>query len=724
MKLFIANEYKMKSYKLPEKIEESFMISYISEIDKEEKIIYIQAENNKWTLQSNSNISLYYNNMPQNHIELAEYKTFCICFNDCEEYVFLFCMPSIIEKFLDYEVPLTLNQMLIGSSNNNHITYSNALVSEQHVLIERDNSGSWWIRVAENSPAIYVNQVLATYQKINYGDEIFIFGLKVIWMKGFIRINEISNKVKINSLSSYNLRKDDNTKYTPITSKQKNINLYKENEYFFHTPSLKPVIEKEVIELEQPPKKELGTQTPFLITAGASLIMGIASLVTGLVSIVNIVSGKSTIFNELVSLVMCVAMLVGTVVFPIITRAYDNKRRSKQEERRITKYGEYLESKKQAISNAINKQAQALREIFASTDQCAQIIENHNSTLWSREIKDKEFLTLRLGIGTKEADIEIDSEKLKFTLEEDVLRDKMAELIDAKLTMTNVPITASLLENNNILALILNCHNKKSYIDGIMIQLMAYYSSSDLKIVFLVNEKNDYIWDTYKFLSHCISKNKDKRFFAYSDEEAKDVSTFLESIYQERINEIKNPKDSNSDIKIDKPEEYYKAFDSYYLIITDDIVRTKNVDIIEKLLRSNANYGFSILIFEQAIKNLPSKCNQFVNISDHEAGLLSKEVTSRSQLIFTPEFSSITDPSPLVSKVSNIPVSVEDAISTLPQTLEFLEMYKVGKIEQLNISSRWQTNDPTLSLNTPVGVHPNGNLFELNLHEKEHGPHG
>ena len=51
-------------------------------------------------------------------------------------------------------------------------------------------------------------------------------------------------------------------------------------------------------------------------------------------------------------------------------------------------------------------------------------------------------------------------------------------------------------------------------------------------------------------------------------------------------------------------------------------------------------------------------------------------------------------------------------------------MYKVGKIDQLNITNRWINNDPTQSLQTPIGVQVDGKLFELDLHEKAHGPHG
>ena len=35
-----------------------------------------------------------------------------------------------------------------------------------------------------------------------------------------------------------------------------------------------------------------------------------------------------------------------------------------------------------------------------------------------------------------------------------------------------------------------------------------------------------------------------------------------------------------------------------------------------------------------------------------------------------------------------------------------------------------ENNDPTKSLQAPVGVDKNGELFKLDLHEKFHGPHG
>ena len=78
-----------------------------------------------------------------------------------------------------------------------------------------------------------------------------------------------------------------------------------------------------------------------------------------------------------------------------------------------------------------------------------------------------------------------------------------------------------------------------------------------------------------------------------------------------------------------------------------------------------------------------------------------------------------------VAKVlSNIPIEFEDGLKQLPDAITFLEMEKVGKVEQLNILNRWHSNDSTSSLKAEVGVDSQGDLMYLDLHEKFHGPHG
>lgn len=60
----------------------------------------------------------------------------------------------------------------------------------------------------------------------------------------------------------------------------------------------------------------------------------------------------------------------------------------------------------------------------------------------------------------------------------------------------------------------------------------------------------------------------------------------------------------------------------------------------------------------------------------------------------------------------------------MPSTYPFLSMFEVHMIEELNIWKRWEQHQSYKSLSTPIGLHENGQLLHLDIHEKNHGPHG
>ena len=79
----------------------------------------------------------------------------------------------------------------------------------------------------------------------------------------------------------------------------------------------------------------------------------------------------------------------------------------------------------------------------------------------------------------------------------------------------------------------------------------------------------------------------------------------------------------------------------------------------------------------------------------------------------------------ICKEISNIPIKyTASGQKMLPSSYGFLEMYDVGKIEQLNILERWKKNDSTISLQAPIGIDSAGMPIVLDIHEKFHGPHG
>ena len=78
----------------------------------------------------------------------------------------------------------------------------------------------------------------------------------------------------------------------------------------------------------------------------------------------------------------------------------------------------------------------------------------------------------------------------------------------------------------------------------------------------------------------------------------------------------------------------------------------------------------------------------------------------------------------LAKKLSNVPIEIDEISTVLPDSISFLEMEKVGNVDQLNILNRWNTNDSISTLRAEIGVDELGKTFYLDLHEKAHGPHG
>ncbi len=722
MRVYIGDKYKMKKYRLPETIEDSFLINYKSLIDNEEKNITIQAENGAWHIHTTKTVLIYQRNTVIDDVTLIPHESICVCFTDTEEFIFLFVEDRATDNYTDYQLS-GLNTITIGNGTNNTISYSNYYFTPNHIQLKIDSDNKWILTANPDASAIYVNHKATLNQKLLYGDEIFAFGLKVIIMPTFIRVSNIAEKTQINGLIPYTREKEDNTKVEEISNKDKYTGLYKESDYFFHRPNIKPAIEPVEVSIDIPPQKEKGDQTPMILSMGASVVMCISSMSTGLVSIYNILTKKSTFTEEISNVIMCIGMLIATLLIPVLTHYYEKSRIFLKERKRLKKYGKYIKDKEKIITDTLAKQSQVLNELYVSQEECLHIIETNDQNFWSREINDADFLKIRIGRGDVSPSLNIKFQSEDFVLEDDKMQLKAQSLADSEKVLKDVPIAISLVKTN-ILAFIANNTIMPSFIDNIMLQLLTFHSSFELKIVLFVNDKNSPVWDKYKYLSHLISQDGEKRFYATTDEDMKEISSYLDKIYVDRMNEFKNQENEAAENIEDKTENY-RAFNSYYLIITDDVSHTRDMSIIDRLLKTNYNYGFSLLMFENALKNLPSRCKEFINITDKEGVRFTETITQEKQLKFVPEFlNNKIDLSSYLFKLSNIPVASRDAAASLPPSLEFLEMYKVGKIEQLNISNRWQNNDPTVSLSAPVGVHPSGNLLELNLHEKMHGPHG
>ena len=610
----------------------------------------------------------------------------------------------------------------IGNDMNSDISLSSNLISVfEASIVFKDNN--WYIldSNAEDNFRIFVNHQRVINRKLKTGDIIFIGGLKIIWMGNFMKINNPGNRVMISSKLQLmdSGPCEDNTMFTP-TNPDEEIT-FNEEEYFFHKPRLRTIIEEKEIVIEAPPSSYLKEDVPFILSMGSSLTMLAFSGISAYNAYSDVSSGNKTFGEVIPNLILCVTMVIGSIIMPRLLKSYQKKMMLKMEDKRQKRYTEYLNEKENEINTIMKQHAQILHENNISLAECAEIIVNNKDKVWNREINDNDFLSVRVGLGNAPLSISIKAPEEHFTMEDDNLLEKVLSIKDKYTSLNNVPVTIDFIKNK-IMAVVCNCPFEQDFLNGLILQLITFHSPNDLKIVFLTDKENEYKWEYLKTLPHLFSDDKTIRFFASTNDESKKVLQYLEHEFNERFEKIAdNTKMFDQEFN---GQEAFKNYLPYYIIITDNYINIKSNKFITTLLNHPTNFGFSLCLFENLMKNIPNDCTTYAYVVKKTSCVFEKELTSNKQKNFTPDYNPLIDMQRMVLELSNIPIAPVAGIQQLPSLVSFLEMYNVGKIEQLNIAHRWKMSNPIVSLSAPIGVNEQGETFKLDLHEKYHGPHG
>ncbi|HAB66475.1 MAG TPA: type VII secretion protein EssC [Firmicutes bacterium] len=721
MRVLLLDNEKITKMTLPDEIDGFFTMNYKPIDSRVIKDINIEAIDGKWHIKSNETINVVVNGNIETEAILEDYMKLNIFLIGKNEMLDFYCIPTVDKN--KYKVNVSTDQILIGNTQKCSIIFNNYTNEVVYAGIINQNGKSYISYPQSGKSAnVYVNdKAISSSVFLKVGDIIFINGVKIIWMKDFMQICVLQGDINTNPLYLTNYVDDtnyNNTVYEPVTEEDQSLELYQPDDYFFHKPNLKEYVKDEEIVIDPPPQKQMQENDNFLATFGASFTM-IASSFVSIINLINNINNNAKPLTIITSGIMCVSMVAGSLVIPKLATQIQKQKEIKREKYRIKKYTEYLESCNEKIKLIMSKQTQLLRDTNIKVDNCINLVNGASAVLWNRDIKDEDFLIVRLGIGNVPARIRINAPEEHFTLEEDFLVKNVYEVVNSSRILEDVPVTFNFLKNR-VSAIISNEKYGEGFVNSVIMQLATLHSSQDLKMAFFINNNEDnFDWDYAKYLPHTFSDDKTVRYYADSYDEMKILSTELEKIFKDRMEKIK-AKDNDGDI--DEESNTYRVFDNYFILITNDVFLAKSLPIFGLAMDALENYGFSVVFINKTMNKLPKRCNAFVALSDDTGCVIEKNINS--QTTFAPEILSGYDLKVICYKLMNIPVMSADVQSTLPTSISFLDVFKASKIEQLNIANRWKLNDPTISLAVPIGVHANGEDFILDLHEKFHGPHG
>lgn len=712
MILVIINGLKSRKLFLPDDISGNY---YLYD-DDNEVLATIFEKNATWNVLVNKGRKLIVNNT-ECATAILENNCFFSIRDEEGKIYYIYGYPTYINT--KYIVTFNKNDITIGSGKQQAISYGTNLLNQEHAVLSYRNN--IWIIEAKDKHC-YINDIQIKKKILLHGDIIFLHGLKIIPIGDKLIIFNTQPKIPLNldgtifSAKQVSATLVDNV-YDIDTEKK----LFLPSENFARAPRFNTAVEPKEFKIAPPPSDKDPKQQPAILTVGPQLTMMLTSSVMLFSTLNNIASGQSTLASSLPSIITSVVTMVSSLFWPAVTRRYQRREAAKNKIKAIKQYEKYLSKKDKQIGEEISKEIQVAVENNTSLEECQSIIYNKKRNLWERTRNHDDFLTVRLGIGNVDPQTKISYEEKEFGIDENTLVEKVRDLVAKYSVMENVPLNLSLADNR-FSAVIGATMLTQSFINSVLLQLFTFHSYTELKVVIFTNDKKSSNWNFLRGSVHCWDDQKTIRFFGCGIDEIKYISSYLDGIFNSRVEKLKE--DNNAKASENERDTTFQEFVPYYLIIIDDLALCRNIEVIKHILDSDRNYGFSILFKNDRISNLPSQVTTFMNIDEKVSGLFGNQLSMSNQKQFAAEFNNRIDMYGCIEKLANIPIEVEKGKFELPKSISFLDMYNVGKIEQLNSLERWKNSPIVTSLSVPVGIDQNGDLFMMDAHEKAYGPHG
>ena len=642
-----------------------------------------------------------------------------------EQPVYVFSRPVV--PGLGYYRRLAIadgSEIVIGRNRGCGLLYDSRFVSSRHARLTY-NGGTFSVADLDSSNGTLVNGLpLAPrhVRTLQVGDVVQILDLVMAVGKRFISVNNPPQLTVNLAAPSYMTHEVIRKKWPDATALDGEVPL------FYPAPRLTKSIHPLKLQVDDPPAKKEPDNQPVLMAIGPSFLMGMVSVFMAFSSISRLANGD--VMGALPSLGMAVAMIGGSVVWPIVSRNYNQKKEAEEEALRSNMYVAYLDNIETRLANEAEVQAQTLRENRRPVGELLERAGELSPLLMSHASVQDDFLDLRIGVGDLEIAADVTWPQRHFTLSDDRMLDRVTKLSQNPPMLRDVPVAFN--PGSHFIAGILGAHDEAwSFLRGLLVQVCALYSYQEVKIVMVASEADLPEWDFLTSLGHLYDDTGRQRLVALTPAGMVGVDLLLERELSARVEER---------------AEVLADYGTYYLVVCANHELAEQSEALRRLGRLRSNRGFSLLYLGETLRDLPRECTYIIDLA-HDGGAnlgISLDMRrdddrqrARGARMFERADVSGTlrqfDPDIMVGReqalvfarnLARVHLDVAEQRQSLPEAVSFLEMFEVGNAAHLNIGQRWAENDASQTLETPIGAGEQGSKALLNLHENIHGPHG
>lgn len=633
----------------------------------------LELENQVWHLKTVTNEAHLYVGEEQNNklsLQLDQNVTFVNVHQ--EELVIIVRDGKKYNKsFRRFDLPVD-ETIEIGNGSDCHINILNKHVSKRHAAIYFDKElNEFVLEDLESQNGTYVNRKLIAKHELKDGDEIFIAGYFMMFVRGKLHVSNVENGITIQGLE--------------IVS----------SSYFEKKPRLNEPIPSKEIKVDEPPKlgerPELNKLTVFLPPLAIIIVMTLASVVRG----------------NYMMLMYSVPMSLISMIVTILNHKNNCHKYDEKVEILQYKYSEYLKSIRNEIAHAQSIHRVRMEYDYPNLDETIMLSKLKDKRLWNRIKGDDDFKQVRIGRGAIKTKLELKVPEKKFELDDDEHKQRAISIGSEFEVLEDMPHVIDLKSCGRI-GIVGEPVSVKNHLRSIIANLVTTHDYHMVKLMFFVSESDFVEWRKVRWLPHIFSADRSSRYLATSPQEAEHLSGTINSILQERIEKV-----SQGSNKVE--------FKEHYFIIIDDksLVRTEFYGDKEEFYDK---CSVTFIYTGQGIEELPSECREVLMLDTRSSAVYYSQ--NKESVKYVPDSCSKKNFDEIVDNLAPVKIKGGSIEAEIPGNVPFLDVFETNSINQLNIEQRWKDSQGIDSLRTPIGLVSGGRKLELDIHEKGHGPHG
>ena len=577
--------------------------------------------------------------------------------------------------------------------SNVDVALQSAFISNVHARMTQQD-GKWYIEDLSKN-GLYLNDQRLPKErrvKLRQFDQLFTGGFHIVFLGECIAINHSDHVAS--RLEKYEASAETNS--VPISE---------EHTAYLRSPRIQNPLPQDPIEIEAPPPKQFRKKQPLLFVIGPALTTPLPMLTTMIVRM-NLSASGSLYWIMGISVVMSALIGLG---WSLARKKYDEKDEKQTEEQRQIAYRSYLQKNEAVLKQRHDECRKLMLLQYPSSNEIREFLRQNNLTqfLWNRNIRSSDFSSVRLGIGDIVLPGDIQIPKSRFSVTNDDLAELPAEIKRQYRFVTHIPALACL-KAHKMIGLVGDKKHIYELVCNMAVQSAALHSYTDLRMAFLYGEKEKSEFDWARWFPHTFSPDKSVRLMGDESESQQMILAFLSDVIRRRMN--------------DRQEDQNTLQLPLYLVFCTQPELLYN-HMIYRAVTDAADYGVVFVLAYGRIDLLPNECTYLIQSDENFSGCyaLDKEIDETRSVAF--EYLPSIQAEQIARSISGIWVN-EIADGEMPERIDFLEMYEIADIHEWNLIKKWKENRAYESICGQIGVTYGRRPVYLDIHERQHGPHG